>query len=212
MHIPKVETLPLGSLDTNCYIVWCPESLECVVIDPADSAQTIIDRLQTLSVKPVSILLTHGHFDHVLGLLELYLTFDVPFYLHKNDLAIIRSAQKSAEHWLKQSCDPVPTPTHFLTEGSTFSFGTCELATIETPGHTPGSVSFISTPNANNESLLFSGDTLFKDGVGRTDFNYSKPLELERSILKLLQLPAATRVFPGHGQSTTIEAESAHYS
>lgn len=207
MHTPNVETLTLGALDTNCYIVWCPQTLECVIIDPADSAQTIIDRIQQLKLKPISILLTHGHFDHVLGVLELYLAFDLPFYLHKNDLQLIKTAQKSAEHWLKKACDPVPTPTHFLAENSAFSFGTCQLVVIETPGHTPGSVSFMSAQNSQGDSILFSGDTLFKNGVGRTDFTYSSPKDLEKSVQKLLKYPPNTVIFSGHGDVTTVAAE-----
>ncbi len=208
MQRPKVETLTLGALDTNCYIVWCPESLEAVIIDPADSGQTIIDRLLQLSLKPTAILLTHGHFDHVLGVLELYMAYDMPVYLHKNDIPLIKNAQKSAQHWVGHETDPVPTPTHFLSEGSTFSFGNCQLVTVETPGHTPGSVSFIATVEAEQPPLIFSGDTLFKNGVGRTDFKYSSPVALEKSVKKLLSYPASSFVYSGHGEVTSVAAES----
>ena len=204
---PNVTTLTLGALDTNCYLAWCPETLEAVVIDPADAGDTISEEILRLGLKPTAILLTHGHFDHVLGLLEVKLNFDdIPIFLHQADVFLIKGAKKSAEHWLHRQADPVPLPTNFLKEGSTFSFGNCTLQTIETPGHTPGSVSFVSEVSPD-DIQIFCGDTIFKNGVGRTDFSYSSTVELEKSLKKLLEYPATTLLLSGHGETTTILAE-----
>lgn len=207
---PEVFSLTLGELDTNCYIVWCPDTLEAVVIDPADAGDVISEHILAKKLKLTAILLTHGHFDHVLGLLELRLNFDdTHTFLHEADLFLIKNAQKSAEHWLKHPVDPVPQPTHTITEGSYFTFGNCSLTTIETPGHTPGSVAFVSE-SEDEPPYIFSGDTIFKNSVGRTDFAYSSTLALEKSLSRLLAYPKQTIFFSGHGETTTVANETAH--
>lgn len=204
---PEVVTLTLGALDTNCYIAWCPDTLEAVIIDPADAGDLISEEILRRKLKLTATLLTHGHFDHVLGLLELRLNFDdMPIFMHQEDLFLIKQAQKSAEHWLKRVVDPVPKPTNTLKAGSVFSFGNCSLGTIETPGHTPGSVCFVSEVSADDKRI-FCGDTLFNNGVGRTDFSYSSAVNLEKSLKVLLEYPPSTLLYPGHGGTTTIAAE-----
>lgn len=204
---PEVLTLTLGELDTNCYIAWCSETREAVIIDPADAGDVIAEEIVRNNLKPSAILLTHGHFDHVLGLLTLRLTFDdIPIFLHEDDLFLIKDAQKSAEYWLKHAVDPVPSPTHKLTTDAVFSFGNCALSTIQTPGHTPGSVSFVSEV-ADDSIRIFCGDTVFAGGVGRTDFTYSSALTLEKSLSRLMEYPENTLLYPGHGPTTTVARE-----
>lgn len=140
----QIKTFNLGELQTNCYIAWCSDTNAAVVIDPADSGDVLSEFLLEQQLQLEVILLTHGHFDHCLGLLELSLNFAVPSFLHPADLFLIKGAQKSAEHWLKHSVDPVPTPTNNLHESTLISFGNCSLKVLETPGHTPGSVCFVS--------------------------------------------------------------------
>lgn len=207
---PEVITLQLGELNTNCYIAYCPDTLEAVVIDPADAGDVISEEILRNNLILTTTLLTHGHFDHVLGVLELKLNFDdMPIFLHQDDAFLIAQAQKNAEYWLKHPVNGVPKPSNWLKEGTTFTFGNCSLKTITTPGHTPGSVTFVSEVSPD-DIKLFVGDTLFKNGVGRTDFQYSSSLELEKSLKKLLSYPPNTEVFPGHGDSTTISAERIH--
>jgi hydroxyacylglutathione hydrolase len=207
--------LTLGELDTHCYLVWCDQTLECLIIDPGATGEYISETILRLQLKPLAILLTHGHFDHCLGALEVKLNFSLPLLLHQKDLFLLRLAQKSAEHWLKHSVDPIPDPDGFLDPSSILSFGEERLIVIETPGHTPGSICFLHEPTPANKDafmfaqppLLFSGDTLFKDSVGSTNHRYSNVLSLSKSIEKLKKLPAETVVYPGHGASTTIGEE-----
>lgn len=202
----QVETLTLGQLETNCYIPWCKITNECIIIDPADSAETITQTILDLQLKPLCIVFTHAHFDHVLGSLELKLNFNVPIFMHPKDNDLLKNAQKSAKYWLKHEVDPVPNKTLPISEGGNLQIGNSKLKIINTPGHTPGSISlFADEP----QPLLFTGDTLFKNGVGRTDFEYSSPKSLEQSIKKLFEtLPKNTVCYPGHGEVTTLNSEN----
>jgi hydroxyacylglutathione hydrolase len=202
----EIETLTLGQLDTNCYLVWCTKTKEAIVIDPADEGSLISERILALGLKPLSIVLTHGHFDHVLGCLEVKLNFDLPIFVHKKDLFLTQSAQKNAKYWLNVAVDPVPPINNFIQEGGEIEFGECSLKVLETPGHTPGSLTLYSLDN--DPPLAFTGDTLFKNGVGRTDFSYSSPQDLSESLNRLFDLlPDETVCFSGHGEPTVLGKE-----
>ncbi len=202
---PEITIFKLGDLETNCYLVWCPKTLETIIIDPADNGDFISEKILELKLKPLCMVFTHGHFDHVLGSLELRLNFDLPIFLHEDDLFLIKDAQKSAKYWLKkEEVAPVPSEVSFISEKSVLDFGECQLEVIETPGHTPGSISLFSK---GKKQIIFTGDTLFKNSVGRTDFKYSKPMELEKSLQKLSKFPKNTICYPGHGEPTTIGEE-----
>ncbi len=216
MHDLYIKTFNLGELQTNCYIAWDALTNDAVIIDPADSGGMLSEFILENNLQLSAILLTHGHFDHCLGLLELNLNFAVPVYLHEKDLPLIKTAQKSAQHWLKHSVDPVPTPTHSFVEGEVVTFGEVSLTVLETPGHTPGSVCFISKPEVrvfidglqiySETKIVLTGDTLFKDTFPRTDFRYSSVLQLHESWEKLKNVGAETTILPGHGDLTRLGA------
>ena len=196
----KIEILRLGQLQTNCYIVHCGG--EAVIIDPADETEFIAEKIQRLNLKLSAILATHGHFDHVLAAGELQMIFNIPFYIHQSDKFLLKEMNFSASFWLKNKFNyPLPKEIIELKNDFRFKFGDCRLNVMETPGHTPGSVCFLS------DGVIFSGDTLFKNGVGRTDFAYSDETNIEKSLEKIFRLPSETLVYSGHGEKTTINEE-----
>lgn len=216
----SIQTLTVGDLQTNCYLVSSGD--ETLIIDPGDDADFITDTITNEKLKPTAIVLTHAHFDHVLGCLELKLNFNIPILLHKNDLKLYSSANRSALHWLKKKTLRVPPIDQFIKEGDEIKVGAEKLTVIETPGHTPGSICLFSTfpspgertprgwPDGlprggrNATPTLFTGDTLFADGVGRTNFSYSQPLQLTKSLAKLFRLPSETIIYPGHGPTAIL--------
>jgi glyoxylase-like metal-dependent hydrolase (beta-lactamase superfamily II) len=242
----KIEILPLGQLQTNCYLVYDSLSKEGIIIDPADEAEFIAEKIQQLKFKPRAILATHGHFDHILAAGELQMIFLnkfqilnsklqtlnqnkfglgqanfklkisiskhiqnsklLPFYIHSNDLFLLKQMNKSASYWLGYSINkPLPINIKFLKQDAAIKFGRFALTVLETPGHTPGSVClYLETPKL---PILFSGDTLFKNAIGRCDFSYSSKEKLKQSLEKIFQLPEKTVVYPGHGQTTIIKKE-----
>ena len=193
----QIETLKLGQLDTNCYLAWCEKNDEAIIIDPADEGGFISEKILELNLKPVAIILTHGHFDHILGLLELKLNFPkTPIMAHEADLFLIESVQKRAQHWLKMQVNPAPKVDKLLKEGNQIKFGQEVLTVLHTPGHTPGSICLYS------DLVMFTGDTLFKDGaIGRTDLSYSSPKKIQQSLKKIKDLPGSQQMYSGHGAS-----------
>ncbi len=202
---PLIKIFTVGELATNCYVITCPTTRETVIIDPGDGAEMISEYCLTEQLQVTGILLTHGHFDHCLGLLELSLNFNCPSYLHKADLFLIGEAQKSAEFWLKHPVDPVPLPTTLFEAPEEIPIGLFSASVIRTSGHTPGSVCYLISETATrNPVALCSGDTLFADSIGRTDLSYSSKKDLFSSLETLKKLPAFLLLYPGHGQPTFL--------
>ena len=206
----KIKVLAVGQLSTNCYLVY--DAGEGVIIDPADEADFIAETVQKLGFKPKAIISTHGHFDHNLAAGELQMIFNIPFLIHKSDEFLFDKNNDSASYWLKRKINHIePQKIEFLKQGDIIEFGKSRLKVLETPGHTPGSICLISdnkqTSGEPVESILFSGDLIFKNAVGRSDFSYSDEKELKKSLEKILKLPENTIVYPGHGEKTTIREE-----
>lgn len=199
----KILTLPVGQMQSNCYLVIDEKSQEAIIIDPGDDGDFIIRRIQDEGVKPSLIVTTHGHFDHVMAATELKLAFKIPFYIHENDQSILNRHQATARYFLGVNVDPPPQVDHYLKEGDIVHVGKEKLTVMETPGHTPGSICFYSAPN------LFCGDLLFADGgVGRTDLSGGNQQLLYKSIKeKIFTLPDKTIIYPGHGEPTTVGQE-----
>ena len=197
-----IETLVVGQLQTNCYLVFDKKTREAVIIDPGDDAEFIIQKIKDLDLKPQFILATHGHFDHILGALELKLAFKIPFLVHKKDEFIVKRAGRTADYFVKGESNLTPKIDKYIKEGDEIVFGKeGELKVVETPGHSPGGVFFL------NEGVCFSGDTLFKQAIGRTDYSYGSSKDLLESLKKIFKLPKEMIVYPGHGEVTIIEKE-----
>jgi len=186
----NIIPLVVGSLSTNCYLIASGE--DCVIIDPGDDADFISTTILERKLHPQAILLTHGHFDHCLAALELKLNFNLPIYIHREDEFLYRSADKSASHWTGIKSFKLPPPDFYLSDKQKLTFGDLSLDVIHTPGHTPGSVCF----RTNNH--LFTGDLLFAQGVGRTDFSYSDHKKLLSSLEKIKVLSDDLLIYPGH--------------
>jgi len=199
----EVKTFPLGELQTNCSLLIDQNTNQCIIIDPADEANFISEQILQLKVHPIAMIATHGHFDHLLAAGELQMAFDLPFYLHQKDFFLLKDLQKNASFWLKRkiieqppkSISFFPNTPHFSLPVEKFKATNFEFTLIPTPGHTPGSVC-LYLPKLK---ILFTGDTLFAQGVGRTDFSYSSAKDLRQSLQKLKKLPPKPLSYPVMG-------------
>jgi hydroxyacylglutathione hydrolase len=199
----EIVSWQLGSLQTNSYLVW-DKNKQAVIIDPADDPEFIADKISSLNVTPLYILATHGHFDHILAVTGLKLIFNIPFLCSQADEFLIKSMTKRAGYWQADKNTPIPVIDKYINGNEEIVFGEGKLTVVATPGHTPGGVCFYN----KNENILFTGDTLFNQAIGRSDLSYSSPDDLKISVQKLLQLPPNIIVYPGHGLITTIAQES----
>jgi len=200
-HMPpslEIKTFILGELETNCYLVWSSTTGETVIIDPADDGDFISEQILTLQLNPTGIIFTHGHFDHVIGSLAVKLNFDLPIMMHAGDTELLARATASAEHWLKHTVDPIPPADIFLIDQQKILIGDQELKVMHTPGHTPGSICLY------NHEVIFTGDTLTKDGVGNTRHGYSSTKLLHQSLEKIRQVGAGKTAYSGHGEMFSI--------
>lgn len=195
----------MGEMRTNCYLLWQETGREAVIIDPADDGVSLAQEINQMGLRPKMILLTHGHFDHCMGALDLKLIFDIPVAANSKDLFLLKRIAETASYFLKRKVEvpPIKKIDLVLDEKSVVKIGKTKLRIIETPGHTPGGVCFYE----KDSESLFSGDTLFFGTIGRTDLSYSSKLDMAESLKKLWKLPKTTMVHPGHGKDTTIGQE-----
>ncbi len=205
----KYEVLVMGELQTNCYLVWDETNKEAIVIDAADDGVIISEEIEKRGLQLKYILATHGHFDHSLGVLDLKLIYNIPYCVSKNDMFLLERQKETAKHFLKIN---IKTPNLKkididLDNEKEICLGNEKLEIIKTPGHTPGSVCFYN----KKSEILFSGDTLFKDCRGRTDFEYGSTEKIFESLKILMKLPENTLVLSGHGEETTIGREKSKY-
>lgn len=199
----KVITLIVNEMQTNCYILIDDNTNESVIIDPSDNSEAILNELTKNNCKPVAILLTHGHFDHIGAVEKLRAALNIPVYAHEDEEVILNSSMANISAAFGGKKLEVKADKLFK-DNDTFKFGDTVLKVIHTPGHTPGGVCYY----CEKDGILFSGDTLFLLSIGRTDFPYGSEKALIDSIKdKLFLLPDETKVFTGHGDSTTIGLE-----
>jgi glyoxylase-like metal-dependent hydrolase (beta-lactamase superfamily II) len=217
-----IERLRVGALGVNCYLLPAGEPggdglSPCIVVDPGAEAERIVDAIESRRLRPILIACTHGHLDHCSGIGPLRELlgkrgFEPRLAIHRLDLPYVgaRSELTNQRHFeaigasdfFAQLWTPIPEADISFEEGEYLAGSAWKI--IHTPGHSAGSVCFFD----ETLGLLISGDTLFRDGVGRTDGPDSDPAALGDSIeKKLFTLPGSTRVFPGHGEPTTIGRE-----
>jgi len=195
------ETVVVGPLEVNCYLLGCEETREGVVIDPGADTDRIIPLLSRHGLKIVHVINTHGHFDHVGGNRKILETTGADLLLHEADVPLLPLAGATAAAYGLKAEDS-PRPDGYLRDGMNIAFGNYELTVLHTPGHTPGGCCLY------REGMVITGDTLFADSVGRTDLPGGSLAALVESIhSKLLTLPDDTVAYPGHGPATTIGRE-----
>jgi glyoxylase-like metal-dependent hydrolase (beta-lactamase superfamily II) len=205
----NIARLEVGVFSTNCWVYICDEGV--FVIDPGGDAEGIIAFLESKQIVPSHILLTHGHFDHVLALPHVHRAFpDAEIAIHRADRDFVGEnafkrhcsdfkAAAGDDRFIRANWQDMPSAARFLEDGDTAG----PFTVLHTPGHTKGSVSYYD----RDAHVLFSGDTLFRGGIGRTDLWGGNRDEMTESLNRLFTLANETRVFPGHGDSTTIGAE-----
>lgn len=199
-----IQRLVVGQMQTNCYLVYDNETHDAIIIDPGEDDSYIIETIQRLNLVPSKIIATHGHFDHILAAYSIQNTFHIPFAIHESDTFLVRQMASSAKHFLGFETHAVPPVIDkVLYEGTDEKVGSQSLKVLQTPGHTPGSISLID----ETRSFALVGDLVFAGGgVGRTDFSYSDAQVLKQSIDSLLLYPDEMTVYSGHGEATTIRA------
>jgi glyoxylase-like metal-dependent hydrolase (beta-lactamase superfamily II) len=201
----KILKFQFNPIEVNTYVVY-DEIGECIIIDAGCSNavenETLQNAIDKKNLKPTKLICTHGHFDHIMGNRFVCSAYKIETYINKNDLSNVEAAASHGFYFGVEIVPP-PIPQNFLDDGDEIKFGNSSLTVIFTPGHTRGGICLYSAA----DKLLFSGDTLFADSIGRTDLPGGNYDVLMNSLQKLMQLPDDTNVFCGHGQETTIGYE-----
>ncbi len=198
----RIEILVLGELQTNCYLIFNEETKKGFIVDPAAQAERIKQSLSRLDVTPEAVLLTHGHFDHMMAAEELKTYYQIPVYAHRDEQILLSDpARNLSAFW----ASPVKLQADcFLEDSEEIEIAGIEMKVIHTPGHTKGGVCYY----LKQDHVLIAGDTLFCESYGRTDFPGGSVRELFSSLReKLFSLEDQVIVYPGHGQETNIGYE-----
>jgi glyoxylase-like metal-dependent hydrolase (beta-lactamase superfamily II) len=191
-----IKAIPAGIYGANCYVICDEETMEAVVLDPGGDSDYLISQIDKIGAKVKYILLTHGHVDHVGGVVDLKRKYNVPFYIHKADEEMIMMGT--------EVFGDLPVADGYIKEGDIITFGNLKVKCIHTPGHTPGGVCFLI------EDKVFTGDTLFQGSIGRTDFAGGSYEQIISSIVnKILPLGDNVEVYPGHGPKSSVIFEKA---
>ncbi len=198
----NVTTLQLGSYRTNCYIITDTASGETAVVDPGEYSSALENALRSNGAEKLKyILLTHGHFDHICGVHALKENFGGEVLIHAEDSICLGSTKWSLCDSVEGYSQTLMSPDREIAEGDSFLLGETEISVMHTPGHTKGGVCFVA------DGKIFSGDTLFKVGIGRTDLPGGHLRTLVNSLRRIGALEGDFEIYPGHGQSTTLSYE-----
>lgn len=208
----KIHRIPVGFFATNCIIVEA-EGGEAAIVDPGGDGEVIVDRIEALRVRPTLIVLTHGHLDHCLEASFLASKYSIPVAMHEADLPLYRNLPGQIAALLGPQVlvnpDPLVEPSLFLKEGDKVRIGQSEAEVLHLPGHTPGGIGLLlrTVP-----LTLLCGDTIFRDGIGRTDLWGGDFSKLMASIKeKIFTLPEDTKLVCGHGAETTVGREKRYF-
>jgi len=188
-----IKTLTVGMMQNNCYIVTDEESMKCAIIDPGAESNTILDYIESNKLKPEAIFVTHGHFDHSMALEAVLDAVNVPVYINRKE---VNSKGERERHLLEEDKN-----MKFCKDGDVIKIGNLEFKIIDTPGHSPGSITIMCN------DALFTGDTLFCGDCGRTDLEGGDRDTILNSLRRLAGLEGDFEVYPGHEESTTLNME-----
>lgn len=201
----EITVLTVGPVYTNCYIINKEGSKSCLVIDPGEDAEKIADYIRKKSLKLEGILLTHGHFDHITGVSKLVSLAGGKVYACREEKEVLANPQLNGS--VMMGYEVALEPEVFLRDGQQLTLADLQFRVIHTPGHTKGGCCYY----AEEEKILFSGDTIFMESIGRTDFPTGNSRELIDSIRnKILVLPDEVQIYPGHGPDTNVAYETAN--
>lgn len=205
MSVMKVENMVLGMVQTNCYLLSNRQTKECIIVDPADLPHRIESRISAEGYCPVAILLTHGHFDHIMAVNEIKKLYDIPIYAAAEEEELLKDASANLSEQFGGGYKVFADYT--LKDGDCITLAGSHIKAILTPGHTRGSMCYYF----EEDGFLISGDMLFFESVGRTDFPTGNSSDILKSLReRVLTLPEGTVVYPGHGESTDIAHEKAY--
>lgn len=196
----KIETVVVGPLQVNCYIIYDEETLQAVVVDPGDDLKKILGMLRAKKLGLGSIICTHGHFDHIGAVSGLKAETGAEIVLNQEDLSIYQGGHELASFMGYPFVQP-PDPDSFVREGDVLTLGSISFRVMVTPGHSPGSICLLS----GNTAL--TGDTVFAGSIGRTDFPGGSLAAMKKSFARVIGLPPETLLLPGHGPATTVQDE-----
>ena len=198
----ELQKCILGPVYTNCYLLKNKETGELIIVDPADCPEKIEMKISRMNGKPVAILLTHGHFDHILAAQAVKEKYNIPIYACRQEEEMLREPSINMTVHYGQGCSIVPDV--FLEDLDVIRLAGFSVQMIHTPGHTPGGCCYYFP----YEDVIFTGDSLFCGSIGRTDFKGGSMSDLVRTVKeKIMTLPEHTEVYPGHNDTTTIENE-----
>lgn len=200
----KIQSFVVSPLASNCYVLSldAEEGHHAVVIDPGYvELGDVLRYIDANQLEVVAVWNTHAHLDHVMGVDLVRRRYNVPAYVHKDDLPLWENVAAMAQSWLGQEVPSLRDPDGFWQEGDEVSLGDHSFNIWHTPGHSPGSVVLVG------DECAFTGDTLFAGSIGRTDLPLSDPQAMQDSLIKLLALPDELELYPGHMNSTTMGRE-----
>ncbi|WP_372519626.1 MBL fold metallo-hydrolase [Candidatus Ruminimicrobiellum ovillum] len=196
----KTEFIVSGEFQVNCYIVYDETSKKAIIIDPGQDGKKVIDKIEKLNLKPEILINTHGHFDHTLSNDIIRQKYNIPLAIHKDDTEMLSDANKNFSTIIG-SPTIIKKADIFFDKEETKETSFCKYYVIHTPGHSKGSVCILI------DNILFAGDTIFKNSIGRTDLYGGDYDEIIQSLQKIKKFPPDTIICPGHGPFTTLKQE-----